>query len=202
MIEVDPKVGIGKGKLVNHLDFIDFRQPIIKSKGENLPHWEQSGKLQFITVRLCDSLPASKIEYLEDLKLKLINDECIIQVDDKDTYIEKIDNWLSKGYGECLLKYDTIQKLIDDALNYYDGKKYDLFNYVIMPNHIHIIVIPYVNFEITWADFKRYTTRKINKFLDRTGELWQRECFDRMIRSGSELMRIIEYIRTNPQSVL
>lgn len=198
---VQPKVGQGKGMRGNRLDFIDFSLPIIKKSGNCLPHWDQSGKLLYVTARLNDSLPASKIAYIQDLKSKIASDNFILKLDNPEECIKKLDYWLNRGYGDCWLKYDKIQKIAEDALNFYDNQKYDLFDYVIMPNHIHFIIMPYEEMYKIWGAYKRYTTRKINEILNRRGELWQKECFNRFIRSGAEMVRIIEYIKNNPESL-
>ena len=197
MIIVPPKVGNGKGMSTNSLDFVDFKLPISKSLGM-LPHWDQCGKMQFVTCRLCDSLPPSRLESLEEEKRKIQSGEYLIRLDNEAGEIEKIDYYLSQGHGQCLLKYEPVQRIVDEALNYYDGKRYDLFDYVIMPNHVHFLVTPYEDIKKIWADFRRFTTARINKLFDRSGRLWQEECFDRMVRNGSDFQRIKEYIRTNP----
>ena len=179
---VKPKVGKGKGIGANRLDFIDFSLPIIKKSGRCLPHWDQSGKLLYVTARLNDSLPSSKIDYIQDLKTKIESADFILKLDDPEEYIKKLDYWLNQGYGKCWLKYDKIQGIAEEALNFYDEKKYDLFDYVIMPNHLHFIIMPYEEMNTIWGAYKRYTTRKINETLNRKGELWQKECFDRHIR--------------------
>ena len=187
---IPPKVGFGKGRNISRAQCLKWDETIVKKNGFNLPHWDQDGVIQFITFRLKDSLPASKLEELTELRT---------EISETDPFeLEKIDYWLNQGIGECLLKYEKVQEIIIDALNYYDGKRFDLFDYVIMPNHVHLIVIPYDDPDKIFQDFKRYTARQINKLLNRKGELWQAEIFDRIIRSIKDYNERAEYIRQNP----
>jgi len=84
-----------------------------------------------------------------------------------------------------------------------------------MPNHIHIVFKPIVERKAFFAqnkqsikslyvvtkimqDYKKFTARKANKILNRTGKFWQHESFDHVVRDQKELLKIIEYILNNP----
>ena len=195
--------GHGKGKNMGLNNCYDPRKYVDKILSGNLPHWEQPGVMQFITFRLAHSLPQSKI-----LALKEERDEWLRQhpqpwsFKDQLEYEElfnKNEEWLDKGYGECLLTIPEIQHLVEDSLRYHDGIRYDLFDFIIMPNHVHILIIPAIGYECTGIvkSIKGFSGLKINKLLKRKGQVWERESWDRMIRSPADYAAKAEYIKHN-----
>ena len=73
-------------------------------------------------------------------------------------------------------------------------------SYVVMPNHVHALFR--LDDEHVLEDlihsWKRFTARKINQENGRVGKLWQREYWDRMIRSERHFFHVISYIKNNP----
>ena len=189
---VNPKIGHGKGNMIDRTNFLDLSKPIKKNLLKSLPHWEQDGVLQFITLRLRDSLPDSKLDELRE-KLKNSEENALLYKD-----LEIINFYLTQGHGSCILKYAEIQDIVDKAINFYDGDRYELFDYVIMPNHIHILIIPYFPVEDIMLFLKRYTTTMINKYLKQRGGVWQDDYFDRMMRNYDDYSIVSSYIKGNP----
>ncbi len=104
----------------------------------------------------------------------------------------------------CDLTRDDIAPIIVGALHHFDGDRYDLCDYTIMPDHAHLILRPR-QMDEGWypisriaASFKKWTARRINRILGRDGALWQDETFDHVIRDAAEFAKIAEYIRANP----
>ena len=198
-----PKYGKGAGKFLGPTNFLDKNKFVNIKHSGNIPHWEQESVAQFVTFRLNDSLPVSKLIELKETKEQWLKShpkpwsaEDIIEYEDK---LEIIDQWLDKGYGECLLKYEPILNIVEDSLNFNDGKKYELYDYIIMPNHVHMIILPsYGNSlgEII-KDIKSFSSHKINKLLSRKGKIWQRESFDRILRDQADYEEKSEYIKNN-----
>ena len=77
---------------------------------------------------------------------------------------------------------------------------YDLYSYVIMPDHIHIIIKPYHGVKLSkiMQNLKGSAAYKMNKMLKRTGKFWQDESFDHLIRDAVGLRNKWEYIKNNP----
>jgi len=104
-----------------------------------------------------------------------------------------------------ILHRDELRSIIAGALSYHDNIRYELLAYCIMPNHVHVLILPIINHNdtifsparilFTW---KRFTTKAINKTLNRKGALWQKENYDRMVRDETELYNTINYIIQNP----
>lgn len=161
----------------------------------HLPHYEGGEILQFITFRLFDSVPQEKVKKWK-LELSKIDD-------DKEAKIElgrKIEKYLDKGLGNAFLKNKEIAGIVQGVLLFWDKKKYNLIAWVIMPNHVHMLLRPQETFTLSkiMHSIKSFTANKANKKLGRTGEFWQHEYFDRYTRDYKHLERVISYIENNP----
>jgi len=155
-----------------------------------LPHFDQPGLIQGITFRLSDSLPAHVVASLaEDL-----------QEADDPAKRARIEAYLNAGYGACYLREPRIAGLVEDALLYFDGERYRLIAWVIMPSHVHTLIEtieghPLHRIVHSW---KSYTAKQVNQILGRTGRFWFPEYFDRYIRNEHHLEGAIHYIHENP----
>ncbi len=69
-----------------------------------------------------------------------------------------------------------------------------------MPNHVHVLFMqnPQFPLEGVLKAWKTFTARAINRITGRSGTLWQRDYFDRIVRNEEHLTRCIRYIRNNP----
>ena len=103
--------------------------------------------------------------------------------------------------GSCPFKEKKASELLADTLTHFDGIRYDLDEWVIMPNHVHVVVTPKANFELTniLHSWKSFSARQVNDLLNRKGVLWQDESYDQIVRSEIHHYRIGEYIRRNPE---
>ena len=87
---------------------------------------------------------------------------------------------------------------IFDAINYMDTKEYELHAFVILNDHIHIIINPIDKLSRIMHSIKSYTAHEINKKTNRKGKFWQDENYDKIIRSEKEFIEKIKYIVNNP----
>src|SRR5438132_864132 len=115
---------------------------------------------------------------------------------------ERIERWLDQGMGSCPLKQAFLAALLTSALHHFDDDRYELDCYAVMPNHAHVLVRPLSPeshpLEAIVGSWKKYSSRRINRTLQRTGHLWQDESYDRFIRDEEHLWRAIQYIGANP----
>jgi putative transposase len=111
-------------------------------------------------------------------------------------YLETLD----KGLGACLLRRRDLQQIVSDTLRHFDGERYHLGDFVVMPNHVHLIVglLGETEIEAQCASWKRFSARQINQRLGTRGRFWQEESFDHLIRSPEQFDAIERYIRVNP----
>jgi REP element-mobilizing transposase RayT len=103
--------------------------------------------------------------------------------------------------GPTWLKRDEIAKLVVDAVKYAEStlKQFDLHAYVVMSNHVHMLITPKVPPAKFMQSVKGFTAREANKILNRTGEpFWQSESYDHWVRSDEEFLKIRDYIEQNP----
>ncbi len=157
-----------------------------------LPHFDGGEIVQFITFRLGDSLPKKVLEKWQDeLELGIISPI---------EYHRKIDKYLDTSYGECWLRIEEIAEMVEDTLCLFDNKKYKLIAYVLMPNHVHILIKPLKNNSLAsiMHSIKSYTSHEANKILNRTGRFWTKEYFDRYIRDHKHYLKTVDYIHNNP----
>jgi valyl-tRNA synthetase len=172
----------------------------------NLPHWFQAGTTCFVTFRLADSLPAEKLAQLEEERSRWLAHHPLPWSDVEkreyyDRFPAKIDEWLDAGYGSCILAKETVARIVADALRHFDGARYDLGAWVVMPNHVHALVAPKQGHDLgaILHSWKSFTANQINKQLGRSGPLWQHESYDHIVRNEEALLRITEYIERNPE---
>ncbi len=176
----------------------------------HLPHWRQDGATYFVTFRQADSLPRTKLDELKVLKKQWANEIEKIESDKKHkasledihrkTFV-KMEQWLDRGYGSCLLRDPGARKAAADALKYFDGERYEIGAGVIMPNHVHLIMRPHDGNELEdlLQGRKSNMSREINAHHQGIADqpFWQQESYDRIIRDGQHLWRCIQYIGRN-----
>jgi REP element-mobilizing transposase RayT len=107
---------------------------------------------------------------------------------------------LDRGYGACLLRDQTLAEEVASALRHFDGDRYELGDFVIMPNHVHLLVCLHGTIEIQkqCRSWKRFSAGKINKLLGNSGRFWQEESFDHLVRSLAQFEKYRCYIAENP----
>lgn len=175
---------------------------------KQLPHFDAPGTRQFITYRLADAMPATRwSEWEAFLTLK----------DDLEKQ-RRIEGYLDKGYGKCYLRNPRIANLVQENLWHHDGLKYRLLAWVIMPNHVHVVIemanVPLGEIVKSW---KSYTSKEATKIL-RGGDgpsprylskkfgdkpspprtFWEEDYFDRYLRDDDHYRRVVNYIENNP----
>jgi len=186
---------------------VSYGEVKIRERGR-LPHWEKEDGIYFVTFRLADSLPQNILQNIESereqISKVLVNLQRELSVEEKNKidwmFSDKVDEYLDQGIGECYLKNPEIAEIVAGSLRYFDGERYHLFAWCIMPNHVHVVfrAIQKNELEDILHSWKSFTAHKINKLLNRKGEFWQREYYDHLVRDQKELTRIIQYVLDNP----
>lgn len=153
-----------------------------------LPHFDGPERTQFITFRLFDSMPLHLLEAWRK------------ESSDDTHYRKRIEKYLDAGDGSSWLRRPTIAAIVCDTLQIHHQKKYDLDSWVIMPNHVHVLLTPLSGFHLDQIEhsIKSYTANEANKVLNRIGQFWATECFDRYIRDDRHFSAVIRYIENNP----
>jgi REP element-mobilizing transposase RayT len=154
-----------------------------------LPHCDKPGLTQFITIRLADSMPVSRrAEW-----------EIFLKLEDNREKRKQLESYLDRSLGECWLRRPEIAALAENVLLFFEGKRYQLRAWVIMPNHVHVLFdvwnVPLSQLIQSW---KRYIAREANKLLGRDGTFWEREYWDTYMRDKPQTMAAVKYIESNP----
>jgi len=180
----------------------------IRTRGR-LPHWEAAGAIYFVTFRLADSLPQEVLEQIMFTRRDTIARAAQMgrevlaseQVRLKELHTRRMERFLDAGAGKCYLCNPAVAGFVANALRSFDGKRYRLFAWCIMPNHVHVIfqAFPPDKLNQVLHTWKSFTAKEANKLLNRSGEFWQREYFDHLIRNAAEFNRVMQYVINNPK---
>lgn len=154
-----------------------------------LPHFDLPGLVQFLNYRLDDAMPASRRHEWAAL----------LEMDDGLKRRERIEAYLDRGLGHCELRDPSAATIVEENWLHGDGKDYRLLAWVVMPNHVHLLVeIWQKPLAQLIKDWKGYTARSINRVLGRSGKLWQDDYWDRHIRDEDHYRKVVHYIEANP----
>jgi putative transposase len=113
--------------------------------------------------------------------------------------------WLDRKLDEgsagpkYLLRPEIAKVVRASILKGVELNQYDLCSWVIMPNHVHVLIQPKIPPSRLLQSLKGATARECNRLLGRRGEpFWQGELYDHWVRNEDELARISRYIDSNP----
>ena len=176
----------------------------IMMHGTRLPHWQQMGVCYFVTWRLADALPEAVLTRIRQEWSTEGNDDYGSQSGQDLTGIGRrmlasMERYADVGYGSCLLKEVGIRDVLDGIIKRGHGSNYHLHDYVLMPNHVHVLVsIPSIPLDSVVRAWKGASARAINRLRKQSGNLWQRGYWDRMVRDAEHFSRCQGYIHANP----
>ena len=172
----------------------------------NLPHWQQPGVVVFLTWRLADALPEQLLSLWRDelavwRKLHPEPWDDSVRAEYCRLFSTRLEGWLDGGHGACALRHGEFRDLVQGSIRHFDGRRYSLLGYVIMPNHIHLVVRPFpdIRLEQMIQGWKSWSAREINRRQGSSGRVWQTGYWDRLVRDQAHLDRCLSYIRRNPE---
>jgi len=163
-----------------------------------LPHFDGPFLLQSLTLRLYDAVPDSRVQAW---KSELAWAENLPAMDPRDIELRKrIARYEDAGHGNCWLRDDRIASLVENALLHFDGERYRLIAWCVMPNHVHGLIETRENRPLASIihSWKSFTAHSANQILDRSGDFWFREYFDRFVRDERHFRSAVAYIEENP----
>lgn len=178
----------------------------IRHTGSRLPHWQQQGAVYFVTFRLADSVPSQLLDQWGNEReawLKVHPEPWTDETEREyhQRFSGAIERWLDAGHGACLLLRQACAQIVAETLRHFEGERVVMISFAVMPNHVHALFVqnPEWPLEKLTQSWKRFTARHINKPLDRSGNFWQRNYFDRLVRDGKHFANCVRYIRRNPE---
>jgi putative transposase len=183
-----------------------------------LPHWSQRGTLCFITFRTWDSMPKSVVEkwFAErrewlrqhgieptkpNWKARLTAIGSQTKEEFRRVFSERWQTRLDACFGACVLRQPELSSIVANSLKRFDGERYMLTDFTVMPNHVHILAA-FADERAMLAQcdsWRHYTARQINERLGRKGRFWQQDGFDHLVRTEEQFEYLRRYIRDNPE---
>jgi REP element-mobilizing transposase RayT len=174
-----------------------------------LPHLKREGGAYFVTFRLAGTLPAEVLQQFKRER-ELIVAQALAgkrpltwheQEELFRWYSSRVDAYLDAGHGECFLNQPAIADLVAGALKFFERQRYELRAWVVMPNHVHVVVWPISPHTLSdiLHSWKSYTATQANKLLKRVGKpFWQDESYDHLVRDDTDMARCCHYTIMNP----
>jgi type I restriction enzyme R subunit len=198
-------------------EFFDPRDEYVVRQGAALPHWYQPGVSYFITFRTVDSVPQSLLQSWHRRRDDWLKEHGI-EPDQTNwkahlTAVPNLDRqyharftkafmeYLDRGCGACVLRDMRVAELIAGALQHFDGDRYHLGDFVVMPNHVHLLVclLGETEIEAQCHSWKKYSAGQTNRLLRRSSRFWQEESFDHLVRNPEQFEQFEQYIAENPR---
>ena len=178
-------------------DYLNPEARIDKHAGK-LPHWSQDEVMQFVTFRLGDSLPKEKIHTWKRQSVEFRKTwpqpwTAEVQADYQQRFVVKLERWLDEGAGSCWFREPSDRKILEEALMCFQGERVEHHAWVIMPNHVHLLLKPLSPLDKLIKSWKGVSAWKIGR-----GSIWQPNYRDTLIRDGEHFANAVRYIRRNP----
>ena len=182
----------------------------------DLPHWDVPGATYFVTSCLHGSIPAQGLLDLEKYRQELQQQPRQSGTSESAWHtilwkleFARVDQWLDREPAVRHLSDPSLARLVQDALLFFAGQRYDLFAFMVMPSHVHWVFQPREEWVATLTgdktpreqivkSVKAYSSRQCNARRGTAGTFWQRESHDHWVRDSDELDRIIHYVENNP----
>ncbi len=157
----------------------EFDRSKVTKRARCLPHWEMPDAVYFVTFRLADSVPKDlwrayreEVDLLER-QLAMARTEVerfALEREVVRLYCRRMDACLDVGLGACHLRAPRVATLVAGALKHFEGDRYELLGWVLLPNHVHVLVRPHGDRELedVLHSWKSYTANRANETLDRS----------------------------------
>lgn len=150
-----------------------------------LPHFDSPEAIQHIVFRTADSLP-------DRLSSR--------SGDDPRRRSWNVEDVLDQGHGAQALADPASAQFVQDAVLHFDGERYRVLAWCVMPNHVHVLIEQSEGYSLpdVVRSWKTFTAARINAFRGEGGAFWARDYFDRFMRNETQFARAVAYIEANP----
>lgn len=112
--------------------------------------------------------------------------------------LAKLGERLDDGIGSCLLRDPRAARIVAKAITHFDGERYELLTWCVMPNHVHGVFCRCTDVAAVVHSWKSFTSKQLNRLRGSSGKVWEDDYFDRAVRNPRELQRVIDYVQHNP----
>ena len=180
------------------------------------PHWTQSGAVTFITFRTHDSIPREVLQRWEREKQDWLKrrgyeverhwSSLVPHLPEKERaqfsrqFDRQREMFLDTCHGSCLLRRPDLATIVADSLLHFDGDRYRMGDFIVMPNHVHLLAAfaTAASMKVQCDSWLHFTARRINQVTGSSGKFWQQEPFDHLVRSLEQYQYLRDYIAANP----
>lgn len=110
------------------------------------------------------------------------------------------EKYLDSAQGTCILANPVAARIVQDAILFGHGSRYQLHAWAVMPNHVHVVLTLSEGEELckTVQSIKSFSAREIHRVLGGEGRLWQPDYFDRILRDERHFEKAVQYVEWNP----
>jgi len=192
--------------------FNDTSKSFLKKKA-NLPHWTKEGATYAVTFRLADSLPKAVLDNhnatttdLQHLVKKAAAQgdtqlESYAKLRLTEHHQSNLEAALNKNEGHSWMQDPAVADIVANSLTHFAGERYNLGAWCVMPNHVHLILEPINGHTLPdiLHSIKRHSAKEANTHLERSGQFWQKESYDHLIRDEDDFIAQTKYIVENPK---
>jgi REP element-mobilizing transposase RayT len=181
--------------------------PILRRTRGRLPHWTAADATYFVTFRLFDSLPKELVDRFVFERRNIIQTAKQMRRELSDAERNRlhqlriqIDSYLDQSHGKCYMRDEAIASMVAGALQYFEGVRYHLLAWCVMPHHVHSVVQLLENWELKQVlhSWKSFTAHQAVQKYHCSKPFWQVESYDHIVRTETELERAITYVENNP----
>ena len=118
----------------------------------------------------------------------------------KERFTNRMQEWLDAGMGACQMRRCDVRAEVELCLLHFDGKRYDIDAFVLMPNHVHLLIKPAPRHDLATflQAIKGVSANRSNQLLGRKSRFWIYESYDHIVRDATELTAFPNYIAANP----
>lgn len=177
-------------------------------QGAYLPHWTLAGAIYAVCFRLADSLPQSVVAAWRREREALLaaardregRPTPSVQERLRELFSTRVEAFLDAGQGRCELRRPELAQGVIRALRHFDGRRHRLAAWCVMPNHVHVVVEPIGvhSLPALLKSWKGFSGKEANRLHGRTGDFWQPEYYDHLIRDEADFVHAVRYVLDNP----
>lgn len=151
-----------------------------------LPHLDAPSCLQHVVFRLADALPAT-------VQVSIAARPGLERLDEAEAFLDA-------GHGSRALADPRVAQVVQDTLLAFDGVRYQLAAWCVMPTHVHVLAMQSARHPLAAVvhSWKSFSANRANALLGRRGRFWAPDYFDRFMRSDEQADRTAAYIEHNP----
>ncbi len=174
-----------------------------------LPHLKREGGTYFVVFRQAGTLPKEVLIRFKQERDAIIQQAMAAkrpltwheQEELFQWYSNRVDKYLDAGHGTCHLRDPQFAAVVAEAIQFFEKQRYELHAWVVMPNHVHVVVWPMPGYTLSEIlhSWKSFTSHKINERLPtKVVPFWQGESYEHLTRDDDDLYRCCHYKVMNP----